>query len=110
MMITVVVLGSTLLSASVIAGLLLVLQIRQGGNLAASARAFYAADGGIEWGLYQFTKGGTLTAPVFTNGAQSSVTCRDDTGGAIDCTSSSTRTIRSVGSSGSASRALEASF
>jgi hypothetical protein len=110
MMITVVVLGTTLLSATVVAGLLLILQIREGGNLASSARAFYAADAGIEWGLYAFTKGTTLTTPVFTNGAQSSVTCYDAANAVTDCNTSSTKAIRAVGSSGNASRALEAAF
>ena len=110
MMITVVVLGTTLLSATVIAGFLLVIQIRQGGDLAASARAFYAADSGVEWGLYQFTKGVSLPPLAFTNGASSATICYDGAMAVTPCTSTSTKTIRSIGSSGNASRALEASF
>ena len=110
MMITVIVLGATLLSATVVAGLLLVLQIRQGGDLTASARAFYAADAGLEWGLYQFTQENPLGSPTFTNTAAAAVTCYDAASAVVNCLSTSTKSIRSVGSSGQASRALEASF
>ena len=51
MILTVLTLGGTLLSISLVAGLLILFQIRQSGDLANSAKALFAADAGVEWYL-----------------------------------------------------------
>ena len=51
MLLTVLVIGGLLLGASAIAGLLMVYQIRQSGDVANSTKAIFAADSGIEWEL-----------------------------------------------------------
>lgn len=117
MLLTVLTLGGTLLGATTIAGLLMLYQVRQGTDLSQSARAIFAADAGIEWGLYNVicnASDGTKTPcpvspapPTFTNGATLAVTCRDDQGGVIqDCNSSTTVSIKSIGSFGNVSRAF----
>ena len=52
MLLTVLVLSSTLLSVALIAGLLMLFQIRQAGDATNSAKAVFAADSGIEWWFY----------------------------------------------------------
>src|SRR3989344_3151027 len=51
MILTVLTLGGTLLSISLVAGLLILFQIRQSGDLANSTKALFAADAGVEWYL-----------------------------------------------------------
>lgn len=48
MLMSVIMMGGVLISASAIAGLLMVYQIRQAVDAASSAKAFFAADAGIE--------------------------------------------------------------
>lgn len=103
MLLTLLALGGTLFGATTIAGLLVVYQIRQSGDAADSARAIFAADAGIEWGLYQFFKDGTAPRPEFTNGAAFTLTCAPN----ADCTSSSTAQLKSLGTSKGVARALE---
>jgi hypothetical protein len=57
MILTVLMLGGTLLGATTIAGLLMLFQVRQAADIASSAKAFFAADSGIEWAWYQFIHG-----------------------------------------------------
>lgn len=84
MLITSLVLSSTLLGATTIAGLLMLYQLRQGSDIANSTKAIYAADAGIEWRLYRFFKadnqscdcsGENCAEPEFSNGAELSTTC-----------------------------------
>ncbi len=113
MLLTVLALGGTLLGATTIAGLLTVYQIRQTTDLGNSTKAIFAADAGIEWGLYQFFKPDAavqLQGPSFSNGASFRLVCSDAAGTAAACTSSSTVSIRSVGKSANASRAFQLSF
>jgi hypothetical protein len=118
MILAVLAIGGTLIAATTIAGLLMVYQIRQATDLEKSARAIFAADAGIEWGLYQFFQGGTgpfpPTGPVFTNGAAVSTTCFDaitDPASPpvelLTCSDLLTTLIRGTGVSGEASRAFE---
>ena len=108
MILTVVALGATLLGATTIAGLLTVYQIRQTTDFGNSAKAIFAADTGIEWGLYQFFKPtGVAVAPVFSNNASVRLVCMDRGSMSIPCTSSSTASFHSVGVSARAIRALE---
>lgn len=92
LILTVLALGGALLGATAIAGLLTTYQIRQTTDLANSAKAIFAADAGIEWGLYNFfcslnpAKSCPLSgAPVFTNGAVLDVKCTTSSGGSTNC-------------------------
>jgi hypothetical protein len=61
-------LGGVMIVSTVIGGLLISNQIRQAGNIANSAKAFYAADSALEWGIYQFyTQDTSAGAPDLTN-------------------------------------------
>lgn len=112
MILTVLVLGGTILGATTIAGLLMLYQIRQTTDIANSTKAIYAADSGIEWGLYSgfCSEEGSgrcsEPAPVFQNGAEVAITCRDDGGQIIECGTTSTVQVRSVGKAGNSSRAF----
>lgn len=84
MLITSLVLASTLLASTTIAGLLMLYQLRQGSDIANSTKAIYAADSGLEWRLYHFFKvdgrtccqsGEQCREPEFTNGAKVSTSC-----------------------------------
>lgn len=57
MILSVVILGGILLSASAIAGLLMIYQIRASNNVIASAKALFAADSGLEIATWCFFKG-----------------------------------------------------
>ncbi len=104
LILTVLSIGGVLLGATTIAGLLVTYQIRQATDLANSGRAIFAADAGIEWGLYQFFHPGTSRfAPVFSNGASSTTTCLP----IADCGDIGTRVVRVVGKAANAGRALE---
>ena len=113
MLLTVLTLGGTILSATTIAGLLMLYQIRQTSDLANSGRAIFAADAGVEWGLYQFIKreGQTVTdLPVFSNDSSVVVVCGDAAGDTVPCNSTSTLSIRAVGTSRNAARAFDVRF
>lgn len=92
LILTVLALGGALLGATAIAGLLTTYQIRQTTDLANSARAIFAADAGIEWGLYNFfcslnpAKSCPLSSvPIFGNGAVLDVKCVTASGGSTNC-------------------------
>lgn len=105
MILTVLALGGSILGATTVAGLLMVYQIRQASDLGASTRSIYAADAGIEWGLYKFFIG-DAPQPVFTNGASLTVTCLSG-GAEVDCSDLDANVIRAVGRFGDVNRALE---
>lgn len=114
MLLTVLVLGGTILGATTIGGLLVLYQLRQTADLANSTKAVFAADAGIEWGLYEFFKSpaqGFLT-PTFSNGATSLTTCYKDAAmsQSADCNASGIIIIVSKGESGNAKRAFKISF
>ena len=115
MMLTVLTLGGALLGATTIAGLLMLYQVRQGADVNHSARALFAADAGIEWGLYNLLCPTDPTKqpcplpeqPTFRNGATVEVTCLDDAGAEVlDCSPNNTVTIKSLGKSGNVARAF----
>ena len=111
MILTVLVLGGTILGATTIAGLLTVYQIRQTTDLGNSAKAIFAADTGIEWGLYQFFKPtGPASLPVLSNGSIVRIICSNSLGTVVLCADPSVSSIRTVGTSLKASRALQLSF
>lgn len=108
MIMTVLALGGTLLGATAIAGLLMVYQLHSTSDVGNSAKAIFAADTGIEWGIYQFFKPtSTDPAPVLSNGATFTVTCYDVSSAEISCRNASTVTVHSVGQSHGSYRAFE---
>lgn len=119
MILTVLALGGTILGATTIAGLLMLYQIRQTTDLSNSARAIFAADAGLEHAFYDLFCGqdsNKTPCPLqsetvsFTNGAAVEILCLDDDNAEVECTDENLRRIRAVGRSGSATRALEATF
>lgn len=73
MLLTVLVLGGSLISASTIAGYLMLLNIRRSSNITDSTGAIYAADTGVEWDLYRRFKDSNYPKPQFLNGEDFSV-------------------------------------
>lgn len=109
MILTVLILGGTILGATTVAGLLMLYQIRQATDLGRSTQAIFAADTAIEWGLYQYY-GGTEGPPVLSNGANFSTTCYDNSQNEVNCRSTSTTSIVGIGRSGDVRRAFLRSF
>ncbi len=131
MIITILVLGGAILSATTIAGLLMLYQIRQTTDIANSGKAIYAADAGIEWALYTWfctpskgncgiplPSGAGKPAATLSNGATIVVEkdCYDINGDLLvgsNCTATSSPysvRFRSVGTAGNSTRALGLSF
>ena len=117
MLLTVLTLGGTLLGVTTIAGLLMIYQVRQSTDLSQSAKALFAADAGIEWGLYNIICDAVGASPgrpcpipappTFTNGATLTVICLDGNGSAVEgCASQDVVSIRSRGSFNNISRAF----
>ncbi len=115
MILTVLTLGGALLGATTIAGLLMLYQVRQGADVGHSAKAVFAADAGIEWGLYNLicqTDPGSTNCPLaelprFRNGASVEVRCLEESGGPVDdCNPEETVTIKTLGRSGNVARAF----
>ncbi len=114
MLITSLVLASTLLASTTIAGLLMLYQLRQGSDVVNSTKAIFAADAGLEWRLYRFFKidnrscclsGEQCREPEFTNDAKVLTSCvsnPDDAGQAV--------VIRSTGLANKNARAFEFNF
>ena len=96
MLLTVLVLSGTVLAVTTVAGLLMIYQIRQSGNVTDSAKAIFAAGSGLEWGLYRKFKNPDYPKPVFTNNASLEMLISQDG-----------QTIKSVGSAGKVRRAFE---
>lgn len=110
MLISVLTLGAVMLGATAVSGLLVVYQIRMSSDAAGSAKAIFASDAGIDWGLYQFLKPASATPdkqPVFSNGAEFDVVCENSSRNTVQCTNASTSLIRSNGIYGTISRAFE---
>lgn len=94
MLLTVLILGSAILSASAIAGYMMVLKIRSSSDIANSSKSIYAADSGIEWELYKHSKDPNQRAPEMSNGSSFEYSENDGI-------------IRVVGSAGGTFRAFE---
>ncbi len=98
MLLTVLILGSTILAASTIAGYLTLLKIRASSDTTNSTKAIFAADTGIEWELFKFIKSQpAYPKPTFSNGANFN-------------SSNNAGVIISRGQSGSVFRAFEANI
>lgn len=112
LLITVLVLGGSILGATTIAGLLLSYQIRQATDLVNSGKAIYAADAGLEWGKLLYFNSSTAMSrgqPSMNNGTNFTVTCfMRDQRTAVNCTDeASVSVIRSVGRASNVGRLLE---
>lgn len=111
MLLSVLALGGTILGATTLASLLMTYQLHGTSDVANSAKAIFAADTGVDWGLYQAAKPtSTDPAPSLLNDSAFTLTCYDLSSNTIDCRNASTVTIRSVGQSGSSYRAFELSL
>lgn len=117
MILTILALGGTLLGATTVAGLLTLYQLRNSTDLTNSAKAIFAADAGLEWGLYNYScaSSGKLPCPLpapgtLPNGATVRVTCQDGAGAALACDDAAVASVKSVGAAGGSSRAFEAAF
>lgn len=108
MILAVMVLGGTILGATTIAGFLMVYQIRQTTDLANSAKAIFAADAGVECGLYnKFKAGGCTELQTFSaNGASFEVTCENAGGSPVACSNATADVLFSVGTAVTARRAF----
>jgi len=112
MIVVSLVLGGVILTSVVIGGVLISNQIRQAGNIANSAKALYAADAALEWGLYQFYKNNTpdAGAPSFTNGSNYTTLCYSGDS-VVSCNDAANITdIVGKGTFGKVSRAFQISF
>lgn len=108
MILSVLAIGGTMLGATTIAGLLMTYQIRSTSDATNSAKAIFAADAGIDWGTYLHIKPASADpAPVFSNGAEVTVTCFTTSYVPTDCRATSTGIIRSVGRVNNSYRAFE---
>jgi len=105
MLLTVLILGSTILAASTIAGYLTVLKIRASSDTTNSAKAIFAADTGIEWELYNVTcvSRGLAPCPI------GKPTFSPENGAGFD-SSNVGGVIKSRGQSGNIFRAFEANL
>lgn len=127
MITTILALGGVLMGATAIAGLLMIYQIRQATDLANSTKAIFAADTGVDWGLYQYgpcssdpTKCDSASGGYdygtnnleFDNKASVEVVCYDESENSVDCTAGpgTVKAIHSQGSSGRSSRAFLIEF
>ncbi|MBN2197880.1 hypothetical protein JW698_01645 [Candidatus Wolfebacteria bacterium] len=68
MLLTVLILGGSILIASTIAGYLMMLKIRSSSDIINATKAIYAADAGIEWNLYTRFKD-SYPQPYLSNGS-----------------------------------------
>jgi hypothetical protein len=104
-------LGGVMLTSIVIGGILISNQIRQAGNIASSAKALYAADAALEWGMYQFYKQDiTAGEPTSTNNTTYTTLCRSGAS-SVPCIGGANITdIVGKGTFGKVSRAFQISF
>jgi Tfp pilus assembly protein PilX len=104
-------LGGVMLTSIVIGGILISNQIRQAGNITNSAKALYAADAALEWGMYQFYKNNIPDAgsPSFTNNSTYATLCYSGSS-VVSCTGGNITDIVGKGNFGKVSRAFQISF
>jgi len=69
MLLTAILISGIVLSATSLAGLLTIYQLRQVTDVTSSTKAIFAADSGIEWELYKNFKDSSAAAPELQNGA-----------------------------------------
>ncbi|MEK7162955.1 MAG: four helix bundle protein [Patescibacteria group bacterium] len=97
MLLTVLILGGAILGASTIAGYLMILKIRLSSDITNSTKAAFAADTGIEWGLYKQFKNPNYSKPLFSNNSDFTI-------------SNDGQFIKSIGKSSNSYRAFAIQF
>jgi len=100
LIITVLVLAASALATGTIASFLTITQIRQARAISDSTKAVYAADSGIEYGLYRAFINSEYPMPIMTNGPNVSFE--------IDTTEDAV--IRSLGRANDSYRAFSVTF
>ncbi len=110
MLVTVIALSGIVLSATTVAGILMLYQIRQSTDAGNSTKAIFAADTGIEWEFYRFFKDPTYPKPTFTNDADFTIACDSTLSTSPDGTNIESITIKSNGKAAKNFRAFEGSF
>jgi len=103
MLFTVMVLSGAILSATTLAALLVLFQLRQTSDVAASTRAIFAADTGIECAFYDRFR--TTSLPLCTGTVNTL-----DNGAEFRMISSGPDSIKSVGKFARSARAFEVTF
>ena len=99
MLLTVLLLGGTILGATTIAGYLMIQKIQIASDITNSTKAIFAAATGIEWELFRKFKDPNFPKPVLSNGATFESSVSED--GSV---------IKSIGTSLRTSRAFELQF
>jgi len=94
MLLTVLILGGSILAASTITGYLMLLKVRESSDITNSAKAIFAADSGIEWELYKQFKNPDYPRPSLSNNT-------------TFISSNDTQKIKSIGESNNIFRAFE---
>lgn len=112
MLLVVLAVGGTILGATTIGGLLLNYQIRQSTEIVNSTKAIFAANAGFDLALKVFaTTDNSIAFPAtlnLANGASADIRCYEsDFQTLISCAEDAATWIRSVGTFGKISRALE---
>ena len=118
MLLATVFIVGTLATATSVAALLAILQIRQTSDIKFTAAAVGAADAAVEYALYEFFRPTSTvaafhvtypTGPVLQNGATLEKFCYSDAAGtvAVSCDDAAVRLIRGVGRVGNIRRAFE---
>lgn len=116
MLLAIVALGSTVIGATTIAGLLMIYQLRAAKDTAQSAAAISAADAGLEYGLYIFfhptsTVITSSTPPALGTGRSVEVKCWNDAATSVvipcDYRDTTSARITALGRAGNANRMFE---
>lgn len=102
MILTIIMLGGLMLTATAIAGLLTFYQIHQSNDAVNSAKAFFAADAALEWQLYEYKNPGYPFVLFGSSGVTATSSFDDSSGLFVD--------YKSQGFAGNTTRALETIF
>lgn len=105
MILTVVLISSAILSATSLAGLLIIYQLRQSTDIVNSAKAIFAADSGIECSLYRYNPNDPLNPRVIDCSKWNLSNKANFTTKMVGATA-----VRSVGNAGNSARAFEMDF
>ncbi len=108
MLLTAVLISGIVLSATSLAGLLTVYQLRQVTDVTNSTKAIFAADSGIEWELYKNFKDSKASAPACSGGNPGQL-CNGATFQTYPDPNNPS-IVTSVGTSGRSSRAFQINF
>ena len=108
MLLTAVLISGIVLSATSLAGLLTIYQLRQVTDVTNSTKAIFAADSGIEWELYKNFKNDKAPAPACSGGTPEQL-CNGATFQTFPDPNNPS-IVTSVGTSGRSSRALQINF